>query len=304
MKSLVTGCAGFIGSHLSEALLSAGHRVRGIDCFTDYYPRKTKERNSAGMRSDKNFDFAEMDVLDMQPEMLDGVDYVFHLAAQPGVRRSWQDFGAYVRNNIIATQHLLEICKESSLKRFIFASSSSVYGNAAAMNEAAATAPVSPYGVTKQACEQLCTLYASSGVPAVVLRYFSVYGPRQRPDMALSTFITRLRAGQAIALYGDGTQTRDLTFVRDAVDATLLAAEKDCTGETINVGSGHSIRMRDVITLLEELTGHQAAIEYRARQKGDAERTCADITKAQRLLGYAPSTELRAGLQLQLEAGV
>ena len=301
MKSLITGCAGFIGSHLSEALLKSGHKVVGIDCFTDYYPRKVKEANIRTIISDKNFDFHETDVLDLNVSILKDVDYVFHLAAQPGVRRSWEYFESYVKNNISATQRLLDVCKDFPIKRFVFASSSSVYGNAIPMKESSEPQPLSPYGITKLACEKLCSLYFNSyNVPVVTLRYFSVYGPRQRPDMAIGIFISKIMKGEKITIFGDGKHMRDFTFVEDVVEATILAAKKKCVGEIINIGNGKPVRLNDAIRIIDELTGKKAFVEYTDKQKGDAENTCADISKAEKTLGYIPKTDFRTGLKSQL----
>ena len=301
MKSVVTGCAGFIGSHLTDALLGAGHNVLGIDCFTDYYQRSVKKRNMDNFVSNNNFTFLEKDIININSEILEDIDYVFHLAAQPGVRKSWENFGIYVKNNIIATQHLLQMCANTPIKRFVFASSSSVYGNATPMSETTIPSPISPYGVTKLTCEKLCNLYFSSyNVPVVILRYFSVYGPRQRPDMALSTFISKIMKGERISIFGGGTQTRDFTFVGDVVNATVLSAEKGCTGETINVGSGNPLRLSDAIAAIEEFIGKKAIVEHAESQKGDADNTCADIKKAEKLLGYRQTTGFGDGLKMQV----
>ena len=229
MKAVVTGAAGFIGSHLSERLLADGHDVVGIDCFTDYYRRARKEQNLEVARSHRNFSFEELDLVDADlTAALEGADVVYHLAGQPGVRPSWgHQFDRYVRDNIIATQRLLEHLKESSLKRLVFAGSSSVYGDAEAFptRESALPRPVSPYGVTKLAAEHLANLYTRNfGIPAVSVRYFTVYGPRQRPDMAFARFMRALADGEPIEVYGDGEQTREFTYVSDAVEGTVKAA--------------------------------------------------------------------------------
>jgi len=237
MKALVTGCAGFIGSHLTERLLREGYEVIGIDCFTDYYAREIKERNTENALNQKNFKLIEEDILEMDkfPE----VDYVFHEAAQAGVRASWgKSFKIYTRNNIETTQKLLEFYKDLNIKKFVYASSSSVYGDAELpMKEDSLLKPVSPYGVTKLAAENLCYLYWKNyNVPTVSVRYFTVYGPRQRPDMAIHKFVKAIFNGDEITVFGDGTQTRDFTYVDDAVEATILAAESNSIGEVYNIG--------------------------------------------------------------------
>src|SRR5205823_8316544 len=248
-RCLVTGAAGFIGSHLAERLVALGCEVVGVDCFTDYYDPAVKERNVSSLCAGTGFTLVRADLAeaDLAP-LLQGIDYVFHQAGQPGVRRSWgQSFEAYVRWNVLATQRLLEAGRTTGgLRRFVNASSSSIYGNAAELpvTERALPRPVSPYGVTKLAAEHLATLYAQLGVPTVSLRYFTVYGPRQRPDMAFNIFIRCLLEGREISVNGDGEQTRDFTFVADAVDANLAAATaptETVTGRCYNVGGGSRV---------------------------------------------------------------
>jgi len=304
---LVTGCAGFIGSQLAERLVRAGHDVAGIDCFTDYYPRPLKEANLAWLRTQSGFHFVEASLLDADlPALLAGKAWVFHEAAQAGVRASWgDDFRIYTDNNILATQRLLEAAKGSrELRKLVYASSSSVYGDAESYptHEGMRPQPVSPYGVSKLAAEHLCYLYQRNfGVPAVSLRYFTVYGPRQRPDMAFRRFFEAMLAGRPITVYDDGEQTRDFTFIADAVDANLLAAERGRPGEVYNIGGGSRITVNAVLRLLEDLTGRPARVQRESRQKGDVRHTAADIGKAQCELSYGPQVAIREGLAKEVE---
>jgi nucleoside-diphosphate-sugar epimerase len=304
----VTGVAGFIGSHLAERLVADGYRVVGVDCFTDYYPRATKEANLARLRTTPDFAFVETDLAaaDCAPLLRDA-EYVFHQAAQAGVRASWgPTFATYVRDNISVTQRLLEAARRApALRSFVFASSSSVYGDAEALptSEDAAPRPVSPYGVTKLACEHLCRVYHQSfGVPTVALRYFTVYGPRQRPDMALQRFCTAFVRGEGIGVYGDGEQTRDFTFVSDIVDANVRATAAAAVGQVFNIGGGSTISIRRVIDVLTRLTGRSVPVAYSAAEKGDARHTAADIHKAKTILGFAPTVDIAEGLRRQLES--
>ena len=317
MKTLVTGCAGFIGSHLVDKLLEQRYEVIGIDCFTDYYPRELKEANISNAlknfslkkkpllkkyHKNAKFEFIEKDILDMDkfPE----VDYVFHLAAQAGVRASWgKSFEIYTRNNVEATQKLLEFYKDSDITKFVYASSSSVYGDAELpMKEDSLLKPVSPYGVTKLAGENLCYLYWKNyGVPTVSLRYFTVYGPRQRPDMAIHKFVRAIINEEEIAVFGDGTQTRDFTFVDDAVEATVLTVGNNLVGEVFNIGGGSRISVNELIKLLEELTGKEGRVKYVEKQKGDVRDTLADVSKAKKLLGWKPKVDISVGLKSFIE---
>jgi UDP-glucose 4-epimerase len=302
MNCLVTGAAGFIGSHLSRRLLADGHAVIGLDCFTDFYPRWIKERNVAPLVSKKNFTFWPRDILDLEPgKALRDIEVVFHLAAQAGVRTSWgANFSVYIQNNIQATQRLLEEAKAISLKKFICASSSSVYGLTPTlpMTEDAIVRPLSPYGVTKLAAEQLCFLYFKNyQVPAISLRFFTVYGPGQRPDMAFHRFFKAIAEGKPITVYGDGKQTRDFTYVDDTVDACFQALERGRPGETYNIGGGHRERLDNLLPLLEEICGKNLAVIKEEKQKGDVLHTLADIAKAKAELGYAPGTVLEDGLR-------
>ena len=301
MKALVTGCAGFIGSHLTAALLDRKATVIGIDCFTDYYARSIKESNLEENRRRQEFRFAETRIQDADlPALLDGVTHVFHLAAQAGVRKSWgSDFRTYTENNVEATQLLLEACVGRPLARFVHASSSSIYGDNASipMREDALPQPVSPYGVTKLAAEALGYLYfVNHKVPAVAMRYFTVYGPRQRPDMAFHRFIRAAIRNEEIALYGDGEQTRDFTFVSDAVDATLAAAERGVPGRAYNVGGGARVSMNEIIRIIERVAGRPLKVRREDRQKGDMRDTFADTARARHDFGFEPKTRLEDGI--------
>ncbi len=309
MKFIVTGAAGFIGSHLSEKLVSLGHEVVGVDCFTDYYPRSRKEKNLEKLRPQGNspnskFSFIEADLLEMDLiSLLEGVDYVFHQAAQAGVRPSWGDnFKVYVRQNIQATQRFLEAAAESSIKKFVYASSSSVYGDQEVMpiKENIVLRPVSPYGVTKLAAENLCYLYWKNyGVPTVSLRYFTIFGPRQRPDMAFPRFIKAGLEGVPLTIFGDGKQTRDFTYIADAVAANLLAMESP-PGEVYNIAGGMRITVNGVFAMLEQLLGKALQIEYISPPKGDMRHTWADISHVRKTLGYAPKVGLEEGLAQEI----
>jgi UDP-glucose 4-epimerase len=304
MKALVTGAAGFIGSHLTAALLDKGASVVGLDCFTDYYPRALKERNLEENRLREGFRFAETSIHDADlPALLDGVTHVFHLAAQAGVRKSWgRDFKTYTTNNVDASQILLEACVGRPLARFVYASSSSVYGDRAAipMREDALPQPVSPYGVTKLAAEQLCYLYhVNYGVPTAAMRYFTVYGPRQRPDMAFNRFIRAAQRDEPITLYGDGEQTRDFTFVADAVKATIAAGERGVPGTAYNIGGGSRVSMNDVLKIIERIAGHPLKVRREEAQKGDMRDTYADTSLARRDLGFSPGVPLEEGIQAE-----
>ena len=302
MKCLVTGAAGFIGSRLSRRLLQEGYSVIGIDCFTDYYARELKEQNLALLQNQKGFSFKSEDInsLDL-PELTQEVDVVFHLAAQAGVRASWgTSFSVYTRNNIDATQSLLEASKESGIEKFVYASSSSVYGASPDLpsQETSPTRPFSPYGVSKLAAEHLCSLYAANfGVPTVSLRFFTVYGPGQRPDMAFHKFLKAAALDQPITVYGNGEQTRDFTYIDDIVEANLAAMTRGRPGEIYNVGGGHRRILKELFPIFEQITGRGLRIEWHNQQKGDVPHTSADIRKAALELGYAPKTALEKGLE-------
>jgi len=306
LRCVVTGCAGFIGSHLTEALIARGHHVVGIDCFVDYYPRTTKLANLAAMRGSPLFTFVEADLLQCDLHgLLDGVDCVFHQAAQAGVRASWgQNFSIYTQNNILATQRLLEAAKEHPLRRFVYASSSSVYGDAPELpvTEDALPRPISPYGVSKLAAEHLCRLYwVNYGVPTVSLRYFTVYGPRQRPDMGFHKFIRALLTGEEITIYGNGEQTRDFTYISDAVAANLACLEADVAGQVFNIGGGSRTSVNRVLSILESISGRKAIVRRVESQKGDVRDTYADTSRAREMLGFRPSVPIEEGLRMELE---
>jgi UDP-glucose 4-epimerase len=304
MKALVTGAAGFIGSTLAERLLADGADVVGLDSFTDYYPRPIKERNLAGLRGRDGFRFLEGRLQDVDlPALLADRSHVFHLAAQAGVRKSWgRDFSVYTTNNIEATQILLEACSTAHLERFVYASSSSVYGDNVSMpmRETDLPQPVSPYGVSKLAAEQLCYLYhVNHGVPTVSLRFFTVYGPRQRPDMGFHRFLRAALTDQPLTLYGDGEQTRDFTYVDDIVSANLAAAARGVPGRVYNIGGGSRVSINEVLDLVGQLTGRPPRITVHPAQKGDMRHTYADTSLARADLDFSPRVGLEQGLDAE-----
>ena len=301
MRAFVTGVAGFIGSTLAEALLSDDAEVVGLDSFTDFYPRAIKERNLANLVGQPRFRFVESSIRDAPlAQLLEDRTHVFHLAAQAGVRKSWgRDFSVYTTNNIEATQILLEACVVRSMERVVYASSSSVYGDNVAMpiREDALPQPISPYGVSKLAAEQLCSLYhVSYGIPTVSLRYFTVYGPRQRPDMGFHKFLRQTILGEPISLYGDGEQTRDFTFVTDAVGATVAAATQGVAGRVYNIGGGSHVSINQVIEMIGRVSGHRVLVHVDPAQKGDMRHTYADTSLARADLGFVPKVDLERGL--------
>jgi nucleoside-diphosphate-sugar epimerase len=300
----VTGAAGFIGSHLCEALLAEGHRVVGLDGFIPYYPRAAKETNLSGLRGHDRFTFIETELrTDPLHDFVAGCDAVFHLAAMPGLMKSWSDFQLYSSCNLEATQRLLDAVRDRKIPHFLHVSTSSVYGREATGPETSELQPFSPYGITKLAAEGLCHAYhANFGVPFTILRYFSVYGPRQRPDMAYHLLIEALLSGNSFPLHGDGEQTRSNTFVSDCVRATMLAAAKPeaALGRTFNIGGGEVVSLNQVIALLEALTGSTARIERKPPRPGDQKHTQADITQARERLGYEPTVGVREGLTAQV----
>ena len=302
MRCLVTGAAGFIGSSLSERLIADGHEVVGVDSFNAYYGREIKERNLAGLRAGPRFRFAEADLrtVDVGP-LLEGVEAVFHEAAMAGLPRSWTQFEEYMSCNILATQRLLEAARAAGVRRFVHASTSSIYGRDAVGDEDSLPRPISPYGATKLCAERLALAYQESfGLPAVVVRYFSVYGPRQRPDMAYNIFIDRVLRGEPITVFGDGSQSRSNTYIADAVQATLLAFERGAVGGVYNVGGGEQRDLNWVIATIERLTGRRATVERRPPRAGDQLHTRANIERARRALGYEPTTPLEEGLRRQV----
>ncbi len=304
-KYLVTGAAGFIGSNLCEALLAEGHEVRGVDAFIPYYPRPIKEDNLKISKAHPNFKFFERDLrTDPVHDLVDGVETVFHLAAMAGLIRSWSEFTLYSSCNELATLRLLEAARDTKCPQFIHISTSSVYGSEATGPETTPTTPFSPYGITKLAAENLCRAFnANFGVPYTILRYFSVYGPRQRPDMGYNIIIRGLFCGEKFPMFGNGEQTRSNTFVADCVRGTMLAAKHrdKAIGEVFNVGGGEIVSLNEVIRRLEEITGKKLVIERKPGRPGDQQHTSANIEKIKRLLGYAPQVGVTEGLRAQVE---
>lgn len=305
-RVVVTGAAGFIGSHLCERLLALGHKVVGIDSFTDYYTRARKEQNLEASRDYPHFSFEEVDLtkVDLR-RVLRGTHVVYHLAGRPGVRPSWGgQFDRYLHENVLATQILLEYLKEIPVERLVFASSSSVYGEAEMLptKESALPRPVSPYGVTKLAAEHLALLYTRNfGLPVVSVRYFTVYGPRQRPDMAFARFMQALADGDAIDVFGDGEQTREFTYVSDIVDGTIKAATADVVGQVFNLGGGSRVTVNGVLAMLEEISGIKSRRRRLPEAPGDPRHTSASINLARDRLGWQPQVSLREGLTNQWE---
>jgi len=305
MKYLVTGCAGFVGSHLTEALLARGERVLGIDSLVPFYDLKLKRQNLATALANPHFRYVNVDLAeaDLHPLLAD-VDVVFHLAGQPGVRDSWgKHFAAYARNNVITTERLLNAAAGADILRFVYAGSSSVYGDSPEMpwREDVCPQPRSPYAITKLAAEHLCRSYALDfGVPAVIVRYFTVYGPRQRPDMAFHKFLKAALHDRPIPLYGNGEQTRDFTYISDIVSGTLAAATApDAVGGIFNLGGGSRIILLDLLAMLSEVVGKPVQIDRQGKQAGDVRHTWADITRSQMMLGYQPRVGLKEGLQAE-----
>lgn len=301
MRCVVTGSAGFIGSHLCEELLRRGHTVVGIDCFVPYYPAAVKAQNQAALLAHPHYHFHALDLRrDDLTDAVDEADVVFHLAAMPGLPKSWTDFDGYWTCNVQATQRLVEACRAAgSLKRFVLASTSSVYGRNAIGGESSPTQPISPYGVTKLAAEHLARAYLDAFyLPLVTLRYFSVYGPRQRPDMAYHKFIAALARGTPIDIYGDGQQVRGNTYVADAVAATVAAVEAP-VGETYNVGGGESASVLEIVRKLEAVSGKSAELNFKAARVGDQRQTFAETAKLRSHLHWEPQTRLDDGLARQ-----
>ncbi|NOT35165.1 MAG: NAD-dependent epimerase/dehydratase family protein [Candidatus Eisenbacteria bacterium] len=298
--ALVTGAAGFIGSSLTERLLADGVRVTGVDCFTDYYDPSLKRRNLASASAHPAFTLLELDLGRDDLAALPTVDVIYHQAAQPGVRASWgAEFATYTAHNVLATQRLLERYRDVTLERFVYASSSSVYGDAERYptDEAMLPRPFSPYGVTKLAAEHLVLLYGRNfGVPVSALRYFTVYGPRQRPDMAFHRFCRALLRGDALTIYGDGKQSRDFTFISDAVEANVRAWKRSEPQGVYNVGGGSQVDVLESIQILERALGAKAKLEFQPRPPGDPLRTRADATRLKADLDYVPQVGIEEGL--------
>lgn len=302
MKIVVTGAAGFIGSHLSEALVHAGHQVTGVDCFTDYYARADKEANLATARTLPGFSFVEADLrIDALEPILDGAEVVINEAATPGLVLSWDDFDRYQSTNLSAVKRLIDACLATGVSHVIQASTSSVYGAQATGPEDSTTLPVSPYGVTKLAAEHLLLAHQHTlGLPLTILRYFSIYGPRQRPDMAYRIFAEQLRRGQPITVFGDGGQSRSNTYVTDCVAATLAALDGPRDGSIFNIGGGQEIKLLDAVAILARHLDVDPVISYGEARRGDQRRTVADITRAKDVLGWTPTVEPEEGLLAQV----
>ncbi|NJN72807.1 MAG: NAD-dependent epimerase/dehydratase family protein [Limnothrix sp. RL_2_0] len=305
-KTIITGVAGFIGSSLAETILNQGQVVIGVDQLNSYYDVRFKRKNLAALQAFDTFHFIENDIQNLNWEdLLTDVSVVYHQAAQAGVRASWgTGFRDYTERNINATQIILEAAKKTgTLKRFVYAGSSSVYGNAETMPtpETVCPQPVSPYGITKLSAERMCWLYLNNfNVPVTSLRYFTVYGPRQRPDMAFHKFFKAAIDGTSIPIYGDGKQTRDFTFISDAVKANLLAAMvPEAVGEIFNIGGGSRVILNDILDEIDEIVGKPIIRDYGARATGDARHTSADVTKAKTILGYDPKVQLSEGLRAE-----
>jgi UDP-glucose 4-epimerase len=302
MRVIVTGAAGFIGSTLSERLIEQGFYVIGIDSLNSNYSVKIKNNNLTGLLNNKNFEFVNSNIIDIDFSNKYGdIEAVFHQAATAGVRTSWgSNFKEYTNNNILATQHLLESFKDSKLKKFIFASSSSVYGNSdkLPLRISTLTRPVSPYGVTKLAAENLVnSYYENYGLPTVSLRYFTVYGPRQRPDMAFHIFLRSAITNNQIEIYGNGEQVRDFTYIDDVVNANMLSLQLGVSGNIYNIGGGSNISINETLRLIESITNKSLRINYKDTQKGDVRQTQADISESKMQLKYEPGYDIKRGLE-------
>ena len=302
MRIVVTGVAGFIGSHLAEQLLVEGHEVVGIDSFTDYYPRPVKERNLAGLVGRPSFTFCELDLRTSALEgALEGADAVVNQAAMAGLMRSWNDLDSYVGCNVLGLERLVAASRAAGVRRFLQASTSSVYGRDAVGDESQPTRPVSPYGVTKLAAEHLLAAHAAvHDLPVVVLRYFSVYGPRQRPDMAYHIFTRAIMRGEPITVYGDGHQSRTNTFVTDAVRGTIDALMLAPAGETFNLAGGDELTLLEAVALIGAAVGREPVVRHEPARPGDQRRTVASTEKARRAFGYEPTVRAADGLAAQV----
>jgi nucleoside-diphosphate-sugar epimerase len=304
MKALVTGAAGFIGSHLVEGLVSQGWDVTGIDALVPYYSPESKLHNLSALAGSDRFRLLREDLRKTDVRrLLDESTVVFHLAGQPGVAPSWDAFESYVQHNLIATQHLLEDAAAAGVRKVVLASSSSVYGNSPILplREDLTPSPISPYGVTKHAAEQVAAAYAARfSLPVVTLRYFTVYGPRQRPDMAIARFVDAIGTNQEVEVYGDGAQTRDLTFVNDVVHATIRAGQSNVRCATVNVAGGTQISVLGLVAEIADILGRAPRIAFRPARPGDVFHTAASVDRARDLLGFAPAVGIREGLQRQV----
>jgi len=300
---MVTGAAGFIGSHLCEALLLDGHEVVGVDAFIPYYPRAIKEANLTQARQHPRFTFHELDLReDDLSEALDGVEVIFHVAAMPGLLASWSRFDLYMTCNLQATQRLLQAAQTTGqVRQFIHGSTSSVYGGLVLGDEQTKPQPISPYGITKLAAERLVEVYGEQfGMPISILRYFSVYGPRQRPDMGYHIFIESILQGRPITIFGTGDQLRGNTYVSDIVRATQLASERFEPGTVYNIGGAEEVSANQALALIEEIIGRKAIVEHGLARPGEQSRALADMTLARERLGFTPTTPLRQGLEAQI----
>lgn len=302
MRIVITGAAGFIGSHLAEALVAQGHQVVGIDCFTDYYARSDKERNLEGLLGQDRFELVEADLRSAPLEpLVDGADVVINEAATPGLVLSWDDFERYQSCNLSAVKRLVDACIATGVGHLVQASTSSVYGAEATGSEDAPTLPVSPYGVTKLAAEHLLRAHSETyDLPLTILRYFSIYGPRQRPDMAYRIFCERLLRGEPIVVYGDGGQSRSNTYVSDCVAGTIAALHGPADGTIFNIGGGRELKLLDAVALIASELDVEPVIEHREARRGDQRRTMADISRAAERLGWEPQVEPEDGLRAEV----
>jgi nucleoside-diphosphate-sugar epimerase len=303
---LVSGAGGFIGFWIAQTLLKRGYRVRGVDCFLKNYPKIFKIQNIKELQRNRSFDFREGDLnlLDLV-NLLEGIDIVIHLAALPGVRTSWgEKFEEYLVHNVLATQKLLEACKNTDIELFVYASSSSVYGDNPDMplKETSIPMPKSPYGVTKLAGENLSMVYYKNyGLPCVCLRFFTVYGPKQRPDMAFHKFFKAIRMDEEITVFGDGNQKRDFTYIEDVIEVILRIIELKPEGKILNLGGGHSISINEVLEIIGDITKKKFKIKYQSEQKGDVQATLADVTELSNITAFKPSTDIIDGLREEWE---
>ncbi len=303
MKVMVTGAAGFVGSHLAEALVGAGHQVVGLDCFTDYYARAAKEENLVSLRASGSFEFHEADLRDADLDpLLDGCDAVVNEAAMPGLLLGWEGFDTYLSCNVTAVERLATACLRSGVSHLVHASTSSVYGADATGSEGAELRPISPYGATKLAAELvLDTMHRSEGLPVTILRYFSVYGPRQRPDMAYRALGERMLRGEPLTIHGDGQQSRTNTYVADCVAATMAAIADPQPGERFNIGGGEELTLLEAVAILADELGVEPELVFEAPRPGDQRRTVADCTRAAAVFGWSPQVGAKEGLRSEAE---